>query len=159
MAIVGSDHTMVMANLGDLPLTPIWPHVPSPDSWFLLNLSDNDVRCFGETLPNYLAVWKKAELGERWSFTSQENPKYTMKHPFLSRLASHFVPKLTGRVQRTATWPGVRDGWTDWPIWEDYQYVCCICVCACLHKTAYHYCITCTRYIKLLHSDAQCRNM
>lgn len=81
-----------------------------------------------------------------------------MKHPFLSRLASHFVPKLTGRVQRTATWPGVRDGWTDWPIWDDYQYVCCICVCACLHKTAYHYCITCTRYIKLLHTVEICKN-
>lgn len=76
--VIGSDHTMVMANLGDLPLTPIWPHVPSPDSWFLLNLSDNDVRCFGETLPNWPSSLE--ESGAWWKMIIHVTRKSQVYH-------------------------------------------------------------------------------
>ena len=35
--------------------------------------------------------------------------------------------------------------------------MCAAFVCACLYKTAYHYCITWTRYLKLLHTVEICK--
>lgn len=49
--------------------------------------------------------------------------------------------------------------WLDWLTYLGRLFnMCAAFVCACLYKTAYHHCITCTRYIKLLHTVEICKN-